>query len=117
MEKHFPEQLNAFKAFNSGEGLCLNLPGGFGKSLVFQMAPLAHAKLWKLKYGLTANPLFIVISPLVSLMEDQVTFRPNLGIRAESMGGDNFANIVYSSSESLLGNGYGRNMLSSDKIC
>ena len=47
------------------------LPTGFGKSLVFQMAPLVHAKLSKLNHGLTANPIIIVISPLVSLMEDQ----------------------------------------------
>ena len=39
VEKLFPEQENALKAFISREDVLLNLPTGFGKSLVFQMAP------------------------------------------------------------------------------
>ena len=101
----------------------LNLPTGFGKSLVFQMAPLVHAELSKFNHRFTANPIIIVISPLASLMEDQTIFLRNLNIKAGSIGDDKSVNvkvekgeciIVFSSPESLLGNGRWRNMLSSD---
>ena len=123
VEKLFPEQENALKAFISREDVLLNLPTGFGKSLVFQMAPLVHAELSKFNHRFTANPIIIVISPLASLMEDQTIFLRNLNIKAGSIGDDKSVNvkvekgecsIVFSSPESLLGNGRWRNMLSSD---
>ena len=40
--KLFPDQEKALKAFSD---VLLNLPTGFGKSLVFQMTPLVHAEL------------------------------------------------------------------------
>ena len=43
--KLFPEQEKALKAFVDKSDVLLNLPTGFGKSLVFQMAPLIHAEL------------------------------------------------------------------------
>jgi len=45
--KLFPEQdlENALKAFIDKNDDLLNLPTGFGKSLVFQMAPLVHTWL------------------------------------------------------------------------
>ena len=119
VDKLFPE------AFISREDVLLSLPTGFGKSLVFQMAPLVHAELSKFNHRFTANPIIIiiVISPLVSLMEDQTIFLPNLNIKAGSIGADKSVNvkiekgecsIVFSSPESLLGNGRWRNILSSD---
>ena len=120
VEKLFPEQENALKAFISREDVLLNLPTGFGKSLVFQMAPLVHAELSKFNHRFTANPVIIVISPLASLMEDQTIFLRNLNIKAgydKSVNGKiekGECSIVFSSPESLLGNGHWRNMLSSD---
>ena len=43
--KLFPEQEKALKDFIDKNDVSLNLPTGFGKSLVFQMAPLVHAAL------------------------------------------------------------------------
>ena len=40
--KLFPEQEKALKAFIDKSDVSLNLPTRFGKSLVFQMAPLVH---------------------------------------------------------------------------
>ena len=74
MEKLFPEQFKVLKTFVSGTEVLLNLPTGFGKSLVFQMAPLVHAELSLGRNGFAANPIIIVISPLVSLMEDQTNY-------------------------------------------
>ena len=39
VSKLFPEQEEALKAFIERRDLLLNLPTGFGKSLVFQMTP------------------------------------------------------------------------------
>ena len=39
VEKLFSEQFEALKTFVSGTDVFLNLPTGFGKSLVLQMAP------------------------------------------------------------------------------
>lgn len=123
VEKLFPEQFKALKAFVSGVDVLLNLPTGFGKSLVFQMAPLVHAELSRGHDGFAANPIIIMISPLVSLMEDQTNFLRKFGISAASIGEDKALDlriekgecfVVFSSPESLLGNGRWRNLFSSD---
>ena len=41
----FPEQEKALKAFIDKSDVLLNLPTGFGKSLVFQMTPFVHGEL------------------------------------------------------------------------
>ena len=121
--KLFPEQEKALKAFIDKNDVLLNLPTGFGKSLVFQMAPLVHAGLSTCDDGFAANPIVVVISPLLSLMEDQTNFLLAQGISAGSIGEDKAANakiengeccVVFTSPESLLGNGRWRSMLSSD---
>ena len=60
--KLFPEQEKALKAFINKNDVLLNLPTGFGKSLVFQMAPLVHAGLSTCDDGFAANPIVVVIS-------------------------------------------------------
>lgn len=45
LEKLFSQQFEVLKTFVSGTDVFLNLPTGFGKSLVFQMAPLVQAEL------------------------------------------------------------------------
>ena len=86
VERLFPEQVTGLKSFISRSDVLLNLPTGFGKSVVFQMAPLVHAELSKFKDGFTANPIVIIISPLVSLMVDQTNFLHGVGITAGSIG-------------------------------
>ena len=90
---------------------------------MFQMAPLVHARLSTCEDGFAANPIVIVISPLLSLMEDQTNFLLNQEILAGSIGDDKAANakiesgeccVVFTSPESLLENGLWRSMLSSD---
>ena len=50
--KLFPEQEKILKVFIDKSDVLLNLPTGFGKSLVFQMAPLVHAELLTCDDGL-----------------------------------------------------------------
>ena len=121
--KLFPEQEKALRAFISRKDLLTNLPTGYGKSLVFQIAPVVQEELSKNNDGFTAKPIVIVISPLVSLMEDQVNSLTELKIKAAAVGDDKAINtkiengeysVVFTSPESLLGNGRWRSMLSSD---
>ena len=123
VEKLFSEQFEALKTFVSSTDVFLNLPTGFGKSLVFQMAPLVYAELSRGHDGFAANPVILVISPLVSIMKDQTNFLRKLGISAGSIGEDiapdlkiekGECSVVFSLPESLLGNGRWRSMLSSD---
>ena len=57
-------------------------PQGLGKSLIFQSTPL----LFNIVRPKGANSIFLVISPLVSFMLDQVHFLKSIGISAEIIG-------------------------------
>ena len=87
------------------------------------MAPLVHAGLITCDDGFAANPIVVVISPLLNLMENQTNFLLAQGISAELIGEYKAANarienreccVASTSPESLLGNGRWRGMLSSD---
>ena len=75
----YPEQRKAIRSFFQGKNIFVNLPTGFGKSLIFQclliVADIVHKKPW-------GSSIIVVISPLRSLMEDQVRYLTNLGIPA-----------------------------------
>ena len=74
LESLLPEQENALREFLEGQNVFVNLPTGYGKSLIFQCLPItAHALLDKPR----GSSLLVVISPLQSLMEDQVLFLNN----------------------------------------
>ena len=84
----FAEQKKALVAFVSRKDVFVNLPTGFGKSLIFQMAPFVHAELAKFypDSGFSQNPIVIVVSPLINLIEDQKQHLKKLGIAAASIG-------------------------------
>ena len=68
-----PHQEPVCRAALAGEDTLLVMPTGAGKSLCFQLPGLARG-------GVT-----LVISPLVALMEDQVSKLKRLGLRAECL--------------------------------
>ena len=80
----YESQLRALYNFICGEDVFVNLPTGYGKSLIYQMAPLIHSWMhknvsrtrWK-KY-----PILLIISPLTTLMQDQVNMLSSLGLKA-----------------------------------
>ena len=72
--------------------MCL-LPTGYGKSLIFQLAPLVAKKLEPSK-----TPVVIVISPLNALMEEHVREANSLGLTAFQLG-------VHSDQDILSGRG------------
>lgn len=120
----YPEQVKAIEAFLFGKDVFLNLPTAYGKSIVFQMAPVVHAEMAAMgNTGFSADPIVIVISPLISLMEDQRNFLKSIGIKAGCIGNDEAENgaiergkcrVVYTSPESLLANRRWRAMLASE---
>ncbi|XP_019624894.1 PREDICTED: ATP-dependent DNA helicase Q-like SIM isoform X1 [Branchiostoma belcheri] len=120
------EQEKALKAFLSGEDVLALLPTGFGKSLIYQLVPLvckAYLQTEGERSSLfpgVENPIVIVVSPLVALMEDQVKEAAKLGITAAQLGGtsDNrilsgSVQLVFGSPESWILNDKWRTMLAS----
>ena len=111
------EQRTALEAFLSGKDVFALLPTGFGKSLIYQLAPLVAKEM-----GTRPNPILIVVSPLVALIADQIKEATKLGLKALQLS-DNAAHddiihgrcqLVFGSPESWLLNNKWRNMLSSE---
>jgi len=79
LEKYFgfqsfrPYQENVCRAAASGADLLLVMPTGAGKSLCYQLP------------GLALRGTTLVISPLIALMDDQVSKLKERGIRAEAI--------------------------------
>ena len=87
----FAEQEEAIQKFFSGNNVFVSLPTGFGKSLIFQCLPIVADVLNDRQRG---SSILIVISPLKSLMADQVSYLLNLGIPAISVADTTDADII-----------------------
>ena len=104
----------------------VNLPTGFGKSLLYQALPLV--------FDLTSQEpghIVVVVSPLISLMEDQVSHLRELGLKAANISSledgertrveSGEYSLVYGSPEAWLKNERWRFMLTnsvySKKLC
>lgn len=74
-----PEQQEAIKAFFKGKNVFVDLPTGFGKSLIFQSLPIVADIVSGKPRG---SSVIVVISPLRSLMEDQVQYLNSICIPA-----------------------------------
>ena len=114
-----PFQLEACLEIMSARDVCVVMATGSGKSLLYQLPPVAISET-----GIKA--LSIVVCPLISLMEDQISFLKEMGVSAGMIGGS--ANdsteskalageftILYSTPEKLLNWRYGLTSLM--KVC
>ena len=119
----YEQQKEALFYLVSGKDVFVNLPTGFGKSLIYQLAPLVVEEISRCE-GRNRTAIVLVISPLVSLIKDQVKFLQNKGIKASPIGAGqedaNFQeiingemNIVYSSPEAMLSNNHWREVICS----
>ena len=104
----------------------VNLPTGFGKSLIYEALPLVFDYTTKLP-----GHIVIVVSPLVSLMEDQVKYLRSIGVSAVNISsqtdndhskiGNGQHSVVFGSPEGWLMNDRWRTMLGTDvyksKLC
>jgi ATP-dependent DNA helicase RecQ len=110
IENLLQEQEQAIRAFFEKGNVFVNLPTGYGKSLIFQSLPIVASVLYSKPRG---SYVLLVISPLRSLMEDQVRELGNFGIPAIAFGDNDDPEIiqqvingnfilVYCSPESML---------------
>ena len=83
-----PEQLTAVQNLLSGDNVFMSVPTGFGKSLVFQVLPFCAERLLRSGRSEPMMPVVVVISPLLSLMHDQVTKLVSKGVKAVCVSGD-----------------------------
>ena len=125
LTKVYPGQVNALFHFLSRENVFVNLPTSYGKSMIFQIAPLVASELSKSCTQFEADCIIIVISPLVALMNDQVASLQKCNIAAASVFSEQDAevlndvengkfSIVYASPESMLSVSRWRRMLSNE---
>lgn len=76
------EQRLALEAFvNKKTDVLALLPTGYGKSLIYQLAPLVVKEMGSIK-----TPVIVVVSPLIALIEDQIKEAADLGISATQLG-------------------------------
>ena len=70
----------------TGRDVFVNLPTGFGKSPIYQLAPSIVEEISHLD-GKIRSAIIVVISPLMSLMKNQVQYLRQKGIKASSISG------------------------------
>ena len=83
------EQKQALLHLITGRDVFVNLPTGFGKSPIYQLAPSIVEEMSHLD-GKIRSAVILVISPLVSLMKDQVQYLQQKGIKASFIGGGQY---------------------------
>ncbi|XP_063076479.1 ATP-dependent DNA helicase Q1-like [Engraulis encrasicolus] len=83
------EQKTALKEFVGGKDILALLPTGYGKSLIYQIAPLVVQEM-----GRQQEPIIAVVSPLIALIQDQIREAERLGVSAAQLGGENDSDIL-----------------------
>ena len=78
------EQLDIVESLLSGKDIFLRVPTRFAKSLVYQLLPFCTESLLHNSASLCHSPLVILISPLLSLMYDQVVKFVTKGVKAQN---------------------------------
>ena len=118
------DQKDAITSFVKGNDVFIVLPTGSGKSLCYVTLPFVFEKFLRPADKVTF-PIVVVITPLTSLMKDQVKKYGSRGVRCAFVGDEcNNAerekavmgeyNLVYASPESLLTNDCWRSMFHND---
>ena len=111
------QQLESLYKFVCRHDVFVNLPTGFGKYLIYQMALFVVKEC-----NICENPIVIIVSLLVTLMQDQVTKMRRQGISAISLSEAVLNNdkltsgcytLIYSLQESLLNNEHIREIIGS----
>lgn len=120
-------QLSAIEEFVKGKSdIFVNLPTGYGKSLIYQALPSVFDCLTT-----NSGHVVVVVSPLVNLMKDQVRYLRGIGVSSVSLSdlqdGDTEKvekaafSVVFGTPESWLKNERWRALLSSpvysEKLC
>ena len=125
------EQLAAVASLLKGEDVFMSVPTGFGKSLVYQILPYYSDILLRscgpTVSGVPAASAVVIVSPLISLMQDQVSKLTSRGIKAVCIAGEHRHDVysdimegrvthVFSSPEALVGNKTWRSLFCDDRF-
>ena len=118
------EQREAVIHFVSGEDVFVSLPTGAGKSLCYGLLPLIFDFLRLSAESRPHHSIVMVVSPLKSLMDDQVAKFSSRGIKCASLHGDDQTmvqgilhdefQLVFISPEAMLRDPIWREMFRSD---
>jgi RecQ family ATP-dependent DNA helicase len=80
-----PQQIDAIRHVYNGKDVFLWLPTGFGKSVCYEVLPFVMDRKRESEQG--SHSIVLVISPLVSLMIDQVSSLRQRGVTAGILSG------------------------------
>ena len=86
-----PEQKRAVDSFLAGKDVFVCLPTGFGKSICYMLLPIVFDMLRKCR----GESIVVVVSPLKSLMADQVDSCSVKGLKSVCVCGDDDSRQVY----------------------
>ncbi len=117
------EQTLSIMEFVKGKDVFVSLPTGFGKSLCYILLPIVFDRLRKVD----KKSIALVVSPLIALMQDQVSAATAMGVSAihitdkhatklivkQSVKNGEYQ-IVFISPEALVGGMEWRSMLATD---
>ena len=115
------DQIKALCCFVEGKDVFISLPTGYGKSLCYMLLPLVFDNFHSITVDLKKS-IVVVVSPLIALMEDQVTSYSAKGVKCASIDSESDSvtsssvlegmyQVVFFSPESLISNRKWRNML------
>lgn len=118
----YSEQIDSLRAVLDGKNVYASLPTGYGKSMIFFAVPIVADVLFNRPRG---SSKVVVISPLRSLMDDQVSYLKSLGLSAVALHDDlteeSFKRVengefsyVFASPEKMLNTNRWRKLISSD---
>ena len=79
------EQEAALEAFTNGRDVFVSLPTGYGKSLCYALLP----RIFDMLRTVDKASIAIIISPLISLMQDQVATFNQKGLLSVCISGKN----------------------------
>ena len=122
----YNDQETVLRKFFRGQNVYFSAPTGYGKSLVFQSIPIMADHLLDLDLF---TSIMLIVSPLKSLMLDQVNYLQSIGLNAVAITGDAdedllksvkeigcSPNLIYISPESMLAVKKWRNILFSENF-
>ena len=83
-----PKQEEALTHLYNGRDVFAWIPTGYGKSICYQLLPFMFDFKWKRSSSSPERSVVLVISPLVSLMADQVGELQKRGVAAGILSGN-----------------------------